>query len=298
MKKELDVNKFNDNYLKEIFSKKITYRYYINNFPFDNSETFESLNDSLGVRVINLSDGIGEVISYETHEIYYNSKNDMIRDMYTSMGNISRDIVYDNIYDEKFNLIKKSIKEGDRVDLYKYENTYDENNRLIKVIEKCEERDLYRTIDFQYSGVNLIKKVFKNNYGIENTSKYYYNEEGVLYEEEVFNGKELSHYYNYNLLEDGRVRKTLVSPAKGKYRWKLEYGNHQAEQDCEVYILEPFLTVELIKEVMNYIISNYNDIVKCVIIDILNKNLIYKYENPDIYKYYSDNYGIYILENM
>lgn len=304
MKKELDVNKINDNYLKEVFTKKTTYKYnFLDDFPFSKGATLESLNDLIEMKVINLNDDcIGEVISYETHEIYYNCKDDMIRDITRSMGNIIRDIVCDNIYDKEINLIKKSINDysihGDQVDLYTYENIYDEKNRLIKVIEKCEERDSFGTIDFKYSSEKIIKKESKYNYGINKTSNYCYNEDGILYEEEVFNGKELSHYYNYNLLEDGRVRKTLVNPAKGKYRWKLKYEDSQDKQSCEVYIFEPIITVDMIKEMMNYITLNYKDIINCVIIDIFGKILIYRYENPDIYKYYSDNYGIYILENM
>jgi hypothetical protein len=304
VKKELDESKINDIYLNEIFSKKITYKYYINNFPFDKSETLESLNDSTSMRVMSLNDGIGEVISYETHEIYYNCKDDIIRDIDKSMGKVTQDIVYENIYDEKFNLIKKRINDysihGDRVDIYTYENIYDEKNRLIKVTEKCEERDLFGTTVFHYNGDKIITKESKHNYGFysHKISNYYYNEEGILYEEEVLNGKYLSHYYNYILLEDGRMRKTLVSPAKGKYRWKLEYEDNYDKQSCEVYILEPIITTHMIKEIMEYIMLNYKDIINCVIIDILGKILMYRYDNPDIYKYYSDNYGICILENM
>lgn len=145
VKKELDVNNINDNYSKEIFTKKTTYKYnYYDDFPFSKAETLESLNDSTSMRVISLNDGVGEVISYETHEIYYNCKDDIIRDIYKSIGKVTQDIIYENIYDEKFNLIKKRINDysihGDRGDSYTYENIYDEKNRLIKVTEKCETR--------------------------------------------------------------------------------------------------------------------------------------------------------------
>jgi hypothetical protein len=304
MNKESEGSKMNDRYLKKNFSNQTTYKYYYqDDFYFNKGETLESLKNLTGMKVISLNDDcIGEVISYETQEKRYNCKADVMRDVTKCMGKVTEDIIYENTYDEKFNLTKKrlsrySIDTGDDVVIYLYENIYDEGNRLIKIVKKKEDGDILETIHLQYSNERLIKKESKYGSEFYKHSNYYYNQEEVLYEQEVFICKELSYYYNYNILEDGRTKKILVNPARGKYKWKLEYG-YEDKESCGIYMHEPLLTPDMIKEIMDYIILNYKDIINCVIIDILNMNLMFKDENFELYKYYYDNYGISILENF
>ncbi|MDU5080957.1 hypothetical protein [uncultured Tissierella sp.] len=266
----------NDNSLNETFLKRTSYQY-------------------------NFNDYIEETIYYGIEEIEYNCKEDMVREKTKRMGKVDGDITYENIYDEKFNLIEKRLNRHftdiDDVVVYLYENIYDEENKLIKTIEKDGEGNFLGTTAFEYSNGQLIKKETKYKEGFYKTISYYYDEEGRLYEQAILNDGELLYHYNYSILEDGRMRRTLVNPARGKYKWELGYG-YGDKDSCTVDIYEPALTLDMIKEIMDYIIGNYKGIINCVIITIFNVNLLYRYENPEIYNYYRDNYGIVILEDF
>lgn len=264
------------NNLNEIFSQKRIYQY-------------------------NYNDYTDEMIYYQIEEIKYNSKKDKIKEITKSMGEINLDIVYESIYDEKFNLMEERLNryftDMDDVIVYYYENTYDEDNRLIKVVKKDNDGKIFGTTDYIYNNFNqLIRKEIKYNGGFYETINYLYND-GKLYEESIFKNGKLSHYKSCCILEDGRIKKTLINPARGKYKWELSYDGEDSKS-CQVYMHKPILTVDMIKEIMDYIITNYKGIINCVIIDIYNVNLNYKYDDPDIYKYYYDNYGITILENF
>lgn len=304
MNKESEENIMNEAYSKDVFSKKTTYKYsYQDDLHFSKEESLESLKDLINMKVINLDDDcIGEAISYEIQEIRYNCKKEPIREIKENMGKINSDIIYKYVYDERFNIIEKivcskymGIEDDIRIDLYK--NIYDENGRLIKVLSKDQDGEIYGTIDYEYDNKRLIRKEegYLRNYN--RTHYYYYNEKDILYEETVFIFNEISCYYQYNTLEDGRIKKTLINPARGKHKWELSYDGEDSKS-CQVYMHKPILTVDMIKEIMDYIITNYKGIINCVIIDIYNVNLNYKYDDPDIYKYYYDNYGITILENF
>jgi hypothetical protein len=304
MDEELEKNIINQHYSEEISLQKIAYKYnYRDDFYFNKGETLESLKDYTDMKAISINDDyIGEMIYYEIKEIEYNCKEDMVREKTKRMGKVDGEIIYENIYDEKFNLIEKrlnrhSINTGDDVFIYLYENIYDENGRLMKALSKDENEEIYGTIDYEYDNKQLIRKEEKYKGNYNTTHYYYYNEKGILYEETVIISDEISCYYQYNTLEDGRVKKNLVNPVRGKYKWRFKYDKEDIK-NCEVYMHEPILTADMIKEIMDYIIANYKDTIDCVIIDILNINLLYRYENPEIYNYYRDNYGIVILEDF
>lgn len=266
----------NDNSLNETFLKRTSYQY-------------------------NCNDYIGETIYYGIEEIEYNRKEDMVREKTKRMGKVDSEIIYENIYDEKLNLIEKRLNrhftDTNDVVVYLYENIYDEENKLLKTIEKDGEGNLLGTTVFEYSKGQLIRKETKYKEGFYKTINYYYNDEGRLYEQAISNCGEPSYYYNCSILEDGRVKRTLVNPAKSKYKWELGYGWGNVDS-CIIDMHEPALTVDMIKEIMDYIMVSYKDMITCVIISVLNMSLLYKYENPEIYNYYRDNYGIVILEDF
>lgn len=299
-----------ENLLKKLEYKKKIYKYdYTNNFAFNEDEDLENLKNIKSMYVISAEKGVGEVVIYEINQMKYNCKDHIIYDTTERVGNISQHYIYDNIYDDKYNLIKVSRTnliddKGEKVRVFSYENIYDKEGKINRVLDRDGE-ELFRTIDFKYNNKKIIEKhieyenEYRGSYGKDysKTYKYYYDKLDMLCKKEEYINGELSCYYKYTILEDGRSKKNLVNPAKGKYKWKVEIL--KKDKSCSLYMYEPLLTPEIIKEVMNYIIQNYKSIIDCVIIDIYYTNSgMYGEENFQLYNYYRDNYNITILENL
>ena len=232
-------------------------------------------------------------------ETEYNSKKNILREKTQYMGGIVSNIIYEYRYDNRLNPIEKirnenSMNISDNRTVSTYENRYDKDGRLIKVVEKYDDGRLIGTTELTYDDEKLIKKEIRYNNDDYKTIDYIYDDKGMLYEETISKNGECSHYYNFTPLEDGRIKKTLLNPARGRYQWEVEYSCD--DQSCTVDIHEPILTVDMIKEIMGYIIDKYGEFINCVLINTFNIVLLYQYEDEQIYKYYEDKCGIAILE--
>lgn len=288
---------------KEAFTRTTTYKYhYDDDFRFSEGTTMESFKDDTEFRAISINDDyIGEIMQYEVEEVEYNRNEYILREKTQRMGYVTSNMVYEYTYDHRLNPVKKKRNEGaidfhgNRTVYNTYENIYDDEGRLIQVVQRYSDGRLIDRTEFIYYDDRLIKKETRYNNGDYETIDYIYNDQGMLHEEIILKNGELSHYYQYSILEDGRIKKILLSPTRGKYHWGLTYSLD--DQSCTIDIHDPILTVDMIKEIMDYIIEKYGEINITVMIIFWGLNLIYRYEDPEIYKYYEDKYGIYILEN-
>lgn len=275
-----------------------TFQEYI---PIPNNE-FSYFKDFKSLKMIGDDDNsIAKVISYETTENIYDHSNNIINTIIKDRDQILAEISYENTYDEKGNLVKQvaniyRIETGHDVRILLYENLYDDRDRLIKVVEKYESGEILEIIHFSYSNAKIIKKKAINSYGKNDVHIYSYDNDNRLIEERILINDELSYYYIYSLSKDGTLRKNLISPAKGKYRWKLKYDCSDGET-CEISPVDSDLTPDMLIEIMEYILNTFTDRIKLVIIDVLYINLPDINENRRIYDYYLDKYDIRVLEN-
>lgn len=262
--------------LNEITTKKICYQYRYQYF-----------------------DNIGESIDSYIIETEHNSTQDILIEKTQDITNdIAHQYTYTYTYDNQLNLLEKK-RNGDDMDIYihetvyHYENSYDDEGKLIQVIESRDGRWI-GTTKFTYSDDRLVQKESVYNNGDHEAIDYIYNDQGTLYEEIILKNGELSHYYQYSILEDSRIKKTLLSPARGKYHWELTYSFN--DEICTIDIHDPILTVDMIKEIMDYVVEKYGKMINCVLFNTSNISLLYKYEDEQIYKYYEEEYEITILE--
>lgn len=269
--------------------------------PIPNDE-FGCFKDFKSLKVIGGDDNsIAKVISYEITENIYDYRNNIINTIIKDRDQILTEISYENTYDEKDNLLKKvaniySIETGHDIRIHLYENLYDDNGRLIKVIERYKTGEVLEITHLFYINKKVIRKEVTNDYGKNEIHLYYYDQNGRVYEEKILVNGELSHYYIYSLSKDSILRKSLLSPAKGKYRWKLKYDCSDGET-CEIFPVDSDLIPDMIIELMEYILNTFTDRIKLVIINVLYINLPDINENRRIYDYYLDKYDIRVLEN-
>lgn len=269
--------------------------------PIPNDE-FDCFKDFKSLKVIGGDDNsIAKVISYETTENIYDHRNNVINTIVKDKDQLLKEISYENTYDDNNNLLIKvaniySFETGHDVKIHLYENLYDDNGNLIKVIEKYKTGELLEITHLFYINKKVIRKEVTNNYGKNEIHLYYYDHDGRIFEEKILVNGELSYYYIYNLSRDGIPKKNLISPAKGKYRWKLKYDCSDGET-CEISPVDSDLTPDMIIEIMEYIFNTFTDRIKLVIIDVLYINLPDIDENRKIYDYYLENFNIRVLEN-
>lgn len=141
-----------------------------------------------------------------------------------------------------------------------YNDLHASSNQVDKIL--CYKEKLY------YHNALLIKKehINKTNNGIPvYISTFKYDEHNKIVEEQICleNGV-LSHCILYKYIEENRYFKTIVGPSRTHHSWKIDALNNNF---CEITLYESCCTIELIEDVLTYILMSYPT-VKDVIISL------------------------------
>jgi|GEM_PF-3433329 len=225
----------------------------------------------------------------------YNDHGDMTsRETYGKDGVLlDRNIIH-NEYDNEGNLsyIKNTFYLYDivsrnmictHVTEYMYDNIYDTNELLIEItsnyLSPINHGESYPTTNqmkkevsykekFYYHNTLLIKKEHINykNVGIPvYISTYKYDNNNKIIEEHVYVGNNvLSHYITYKHIEENRYCKTIIGPSRSHYNWRIDT---LIDARCDITLYESYCNVELIKDVLTYVLMTYPTI-KDVIISL------------------------------
>lgn len=245
---------------------------------------------------------------YQIRQRYYNEKNDIIMDLSKNAdGEIERLTKYKYEYDEfgyktKSVIESQALHEGKLIHDTKqerfYQNKYDESGNINSIIYYYGNGKVASKKKYFYDNDLLIKKEYHIQIPFSHilTSYFKYDRNNTLIEEEVYTNKDtLSHYVKYQPANNGRYKKTIISPARKKYRWLIPYIG---DDSCTALIKEPSLHGDIVKEVSDYIIENMPSM-ECIIIDICeSEDVTHISEIEEVEKYYYETYGVRVERSM
>lgn len=188
----------------------------------------------------------------EASSMLYNGVPSEIKYYYTynDLKHITQKTVLLKRYSHKppFELMEEHIT------INKYHYDYDAFNRIIKKV-CCDDgcTTVYYITKYIYSGNKLILAELCTGKGlIHRMEHYYYLSENVWEKKVVFPDGALSCYIKCSLLDSHKVRKELISPVRGPYKWRID--------DCDAYGLtispfEDIVTPPMLCEILDYAVS-------------------------------------------
>lgn len=246
-----------------------------------------------------------------TFQNYYDQKNNLVKiiEYQTREGfdDEERIHVYENNYDEYGRLTRvvetvTSIRNGEQVGEHTFTISYSysmEQSTEMTIVESYEMDEIcfpHASFDQKPSLGHigrLLKKEIGSSFDMDEMHLYQYDQEGVLHTEEIWINQELSYCYRYEIIEEGTLKRTFASPAKGIYKWKL-VCDPNLKDSCQIFPINSFLNVEMIQEIVDYFLEVFGDRMEMVIIGIVYINSTVSWET---YQSYEKRFGIRLIED-
>lgn len=251
----------------------------------------------------------------------YNHKGDMIsREAYDKDKVLLDKNIIHNEYDNKGNLsyqkdifclydiVSKDIISS-HVTERVYDNIYDMNGLLMEVtnsyLSPITDDESYLTTNqmekircykekYYYNNALLEKKEhFNYSCGIPIAiSSFKYDDHGRIMEEEVYLDEDvLSHCVTYKHIEENRYWKTIVGPSRRNHSWMID---ELIDTRCCVILYETCCTVQLIEDVLTYVLKTYEG-VKDITISLNTAEDTTTYKSVyEIISKYQDDYNLWI----
>lgn len=215
--------------------------------------------------------------NYHKYKYEYNDQDDLIQETCINKdGHITWLVTYEYQYNENHHKTEckrtsKAIHEGkisyEAVEYVYYMNRYNEQNQIIEITYFNDQKDVFQKDSFYYESNLLMMKECDRlpDDSFHKTSYYSYDKNHTMLEEIKINHTDVSYYILYLPLEDGRYHKTLQSPVRKDFKWKMDYI--EMENWCTITVIEPSLCTNLMHEACKYVHSTYPN-VKYITFDI------------------------------